>query len=202
MMIREIISGGVRVLSGCHARWMAEPTTSPAIYFANHTSHLDALIIFASLPYPLRRRCRMVAAADYWMQGPIRRWLARDVFDVVPIERNPAVRVANPTAPLTMAIDAGHSLILFPEGGRQRGKEIAPFRAGLWHLAKQSPCVAIRPVWLENLNRIMPKGEILPLPLIAAATFGPPLPADVRAMEKVDFLVAARESLLALRDQQ
>jgi 1-acyl-sn-glycerol-3-phosphate acyltransferase len=96
------------------------------------------------------------------------------------------------------AIDAGSSLILFPEGTRnQTDKLLQPFKSGLYHLAKARPDVPMIPVWIDNLNRVMPKGEFIPIPLICTVTFGSAI--HIAPEESKDMFIARSElALLAL----
>lgn len=143
-----------------------------------------------------------MAGADYWEADRIRRFLGRDVFDAVLIERDPARRTRDPVADMVQAIDAGSSLILFPEGTRNlTDAPLLPFKAGLFHLAAARPEIEFVPVWIENLNRVLPKGALLPVPLLCTVTFGTPL----RLWDgetKGAFLDRARAGLLDLGDQE
>ncbi len=195
-----MIAGLIRLLTGAQGRWIAvEPVDRPRIYFANHQSNLDAPVIWASLPAQLRAKTRPVAARDYWEKGPLRRWLAQDVFRVVLIERSGITPSNNPMTALEAALEAGDSLILFPEGTRQTAEDagLNPFKPGLWHLARKHPELELVPVWLENLNRILPKGEIVPLPLMGSVTFGAPL-ALAPGEDRGAFMARAQAAVLAL----
>lgn len=192
----------VRLVTGAQARWRgSEPEPRQRIYFANHVSNLDGPVIWASLPTALRRATRPVAARDYWLAGPLRRWLARDVLNAVLIERRKVTAENNPLRDMEAALDAGSSLIIFPEGRRQDDEDAGmnPFKPGLWHLAKNRPDVELVPVHLENLNRILPRGEVILVPLIAAVTFGAPLPR-VEGEDKAAFLARAQAAVQALED--
>ena len=200
-----MIAAVIRFVTGAQARWAGVapvPEAGPApkrVYFANHTSNLDAPVIWASLPTELRRRTRPVAARDYWERTRLRRWLATRIFRVVLIERKHVSARANPLAVMEAALDAGDSLIIFPEGtrGTDDDGEMNDFKPGLWHLARKHPDAELVPVYLENLNRILPKGDFLLIPLQAAVTFGAPVrPAE--GEEKAAFLARARESVAAL----
>jgi 1-acyl-sn-glycerol-3-phosphate acyltransferase len=194
-----MIAALIRILTGAQARWIGVDPVGPdrriprRIYFANHGSNLDAPVIWASLPRSMRAVTRPVAARDYWARGPIRRFLATRVFRCVLIERHKVTVRSNPLAAMDEAIDAGASLILFPEGTRTVDDEgeMTDFRPGLWHLARKHSDVDLVPVYLENLNRILPKGEFLIVPLLAAVTFGQPI--HLGEMEdKTAFLTRAR----------
>jgi 1-acyl-sn-glycerol-3-phosphate acyltransferase len=192
----------IRLITGAQARWVgvgplrADGSIPQRIYFANHQSHLDAPVIWASLPGPLRRRTRPVAARDYWQSGRLRPWLAQRVFGAVLIERQNVTRRNNPLAPMDRALDGGDSLIVFPEGTRQAEDEgdIQAFKPGLYHLARRRPEVELVPVHLENLNRILPKGDFLLIPLLAAVTFGRPIHLEKDEPRHV-FLMRARNAV-------
>ena len=188
-----------RIVTGVRGQWAGSaPAPGARVYFANHTSHGDFVLVWTVLPPRLRRRTRPVAAADYWEKDPIRRFLGRRVFDAVLIARDRASRTRNPIEQMIEALDANTSLILFPEGTRNTTAErLLPFKAGLYHLAKARPDVDLIPAWIENLNRVMPKGEFLPVPLLCTVTFGEPL----RLSDGEDgpgFLARTRGALLAL----
>jgi len=193
-----IVAAGIRLLTGARALWIGcGPEPRQRIYFANHSSNLDALVIWASLPPAVRATTRPVAAHDYWTANPIRRWLARDVFNAILIERVQVTARNNPLVPMLAALDEGSSLIIFPEGTRNQEPEMLPFKAGLWHLAKGRELELV-PVYLENLNRILPKGEVLPVPLLGAASFGAPVAFDPDEPREA-FLERARAAVAELR---
>ena len=213
-MIAPLIVALARLISGSQSRWVGcEPSTHQRIYFANHTSHLDFAVLWSALPRELRVLTRPVAGHDYWDRSRLRRYLAVHVFRAVLIERGGApagpdgtaadraakVAAARRTVDLTAeALGTRHSLIIFPEGTRGSGAEVAPFKSGLYYLCRQRPDVELVPTWLENLNRILPKGEILPVPLMGSVTFGPPMRLET-GQQKDEFLARARSALLSLR---
>jgi 1-acyl-sn-glycerol-3-phosphate acyltransferase len=172
------------------------------VYFANHSSHGDFILVWAVLPPRLRQRTRPVAGAEYWLKSSLNRFIGRDVFNAVLIERDRERRSRDPVETMAEVLDEGSSLILFPEGTRNLTDEaMLPFKSGLYHLSVARPDVDLVPVWINNLNRVMPKGEIVPIPLICTVTFGNAL--TVAAGEsKEDFLARARASLLALSPKQ
>ncbi|HET9425454.1 MAG TPA: lysophospholipid acyltransferase family protein [Gemmatimonadaceae bacterium] len=204
-MISRALAFIARVISGATARWTAplEPGRQ-RVFFANHTSHLDFIVIWSALPPEMRANTRPVAGGDYWGKGAIRRHLASKVFNAILIDR-PAPGSAISSATKSIAdIAAGmgdrYDIIVFPEGTRSVKGEILPFKSGLYHLCREKPHLELVPVYLANMNRILPKGEVLPVPLIGRVIVGAPMYFDP-AEEKPAFLSRAREALLALRDQ-
>jgi len=198
---------GVRLLCGATARWVGcAPEARQRIYCANHTSHLDALTIWAALPPLLRARTRPVAAADYWQAG-VRRFVAEKIFRAVLIERGGAGdeeerRVCAQLAVERTAEAMGEddSLILFPEGTRGPGDALLPLKSGIYHLCRQRPGVELVPVYLHNLSRVMPKGEFAPVPLLASVTFGAPTLLGEDESKDV-FLTRLRDLIWELRKQ-
>jgi 1-acyl-sn-glycerol-3-phosphate acyltransferase len=188
-----------RLITGVRGDWRGcAPEMHPRVYFANHRSHADFALIWTVLPAPLRRVTRPVAGADYWLTGGLKQFLGQRVFDAILIDRNPATRVADPVATMTAALDQQLSLILFPEGTRNTSDEpLLPFRSGLYHLAQARPDVELVPVWVENLDRVMPKGEFVPIPLLCTVVLGAPI-ALVDGEGKGGFLERCRRALLTL----
>jgi 1-acyl-sn-glycerol-3-phosphate acyltransferase len=189
-----------RLISGATGRWLGcAPDKRQRIYFANHTSNLDALVLWAVLPPEVRAMTKPVAARDYWTATKIRRYIADKVFHAILIERKKPTAHDNPIAQIIEAMSGGYSIIIFPEGGRFLQPEPMPFKSGLYHLAEKLPNVELVPVLMDNLNRILPKGEVLPVPLIGHVTFGAPiqlLPDET----KPGFLERARAEVMRLRE--
>jgi 1-acyl-sn-glycerol-3-phosphate acyltransferase len=204
-MISRALAFVARVISGATARWTAELAPGrQRVFYANHASHLDFIIIWSSLPPAMRAITRPVAGADYWGKGAMRRYLATKVFNAILIDR-PAAGSAISSA--THSIDRiaegmgdRFNIIVFPEGTRSLTGEVLPFKSGLYHLCRMKPDLEIVPVYLTNMNRILPKGEVLPVPLIGRVIVGAPMAVDPTD-DKHAFLTRAREAMLALRDQ-
>jgi 1-acyl-sn-glycerol-3-phosphate acyltransferase len=200
-MTSTLVVGAAKFIAGAGVRWLGcAPELKQRIYFANHTSNLDALIVWTSLPKPIRDNTRPVAAQDYWTAGRMRHWIAAKIFNAVLIERKKVTANNNPLDLLIEALDRNFSLIIFPEGGRHDGPEAGPFKSGIYHLGKKRPDVELVPVYIDNANRILPKGEVLPVPLLSSVSFGAPL--RVNLLEpKTDFLERARAAVNNLRNQ-
>jgi len=207
--VANLLAAIARGISGVQVQWAGcEPDERQRVYFANHTSHLDFVVLWSALPAEIRAVTRPIAAKDYWEETPLRRYLAENVFHAVLLERGSLAKAKNPEdahfvgrhsiEDMASALGERNSLILFPEGTRGTGEKIAPFRSGLYHLALRRPDVELVPAYLENLNRILPKGEFLPVPMLSLLTFGKPI--QVAADEQKDaFLERAREAVSSLR---
>jgi len=190
-----------RLITGAQARWLGcAPVPVQRIYFGNHNSHADFALIWASLPPQLRRMTRPVAGADYWEASPLRRYVIHQLLRGVVIARSRDGQGPDPVEQMAEALEAGDSLILFPEGTRNTTDEqLLPIKTGIFHLASRCPQVELVPVWMENLGRLLPKGEIVPVPLIWSIAFGKPLRlAEGEARD--DFLQRIRDALLATRE--
>jgi 1-acyl-sn-glycerol-3-phosphate acyltransferase len=191
--------GLIRLLTGAQARWYGcPPKAEQRIYFANHQSHADLVMIWAALPQELRSITRPIAARDYWTGSKFRQWITTEVFNAVYVDR---VRTGeqDPLEPLVQALDSGDSIIIFPEGTRGFAEEPQPFKAGLFNLATRFPNVVLVPAWIANVQRVMPKGEVVPVPILCSVTFGKPI-ALQPGEDRHAFLARAREAVIALRD--
>ncbi len=194
------LAGLARLLAGASIRWIAsQPDTCQRVYFANHTSHLDALLIWASLPRRIREITRPVAAKDYWSRGALRRWLAEEVFNAILIDRTDIKVHQSPVDLMLRQAGSTKSLIVFPEGSRSTSGEVGDFKSGLYYLAKKRPEIELIPVHIDNLNRVLPRGEFLPVPLLSCISFGPPFWLE-RDEAKLDFLARARRAVLSLKE--
>lgn len=197
---RDALLALVRLLVGAYPVWhrqaLAEPANTQSIWFSNHTSHIDTLAILAALPRDVRARVRPVAARDYWDSGKLKRHIARNVLNAVLIDRH-RESGGDPLDPVRDALAQGHSVLIFPEGTRGTEPLPQPFKSGLFHLSNDFPEAALAPVYLENLQRIMPKGAIWPVPLICKVHFGEPQPR-IETEDKPAFLARMREAIVAL----
>ena len=192
-----LLSTVARLITGAQGHWYGSPPKAEQrIYFANHQSHFDWVLIWASLPRDLRAQTRPIAARDYWTSSPLKHWITREVFNAVYVSR---IRTEDedPLEPLVEALHNGDSLVIFPEGTRGNKGEPQAFKAGLYHLAEQFPDVQLIPTWIDNVQRVMPKGEVVPVPILCSVTFGAPMTLGAEE-EKRAFLDRARSAVVAL----
>src|ERR1022692_857009 len=194
-LVAIFIVGGAKLLTGATARWNGcKPDARQRIFVANHTSHLDFVLLWAALPPMVRAHTRPVAAADYWERGKLRRYLAARVFRAVLVQRSGGLHDPKTPDPMLVALEEGDTLILFPEGTRGNGEDLLPFKPGVFHIAKARPSAQVVPVWMDNSYRVMPKGSLLLAPMLCSATFGAPV--EVQEDEsKERYLGRLRESV-------
>jgi 1-acyl-sn-glycerol-3-phosphate acyltransferase len=196
-LARHAILIFARFITAVRPVWAkTEPVPCQRIYFANHSSNGDFVLIWTVLPAAMRAMTRPVAGSDYWLTSRLRAFVGREVFNAVLIDRRPEMRTEDPVAQMVSALDQGASLIIFPEGGRNTGPDpLLPFKTGIYHLAKARPGVDLVPVYIRNLNRVMPKGEVVPVPLMCSVVFGSALHLE-QDEAKDSFLARARQAVL------
>ncbi len=144
----------------------------PAVFAANHHSHVDTPLLLANLPGPWRHKMVIGAAADYFFGNKVTAPLSALVIGAVPIERTKISRKSADDA--AALIDDGWSFLIFPEGGRSPDGWGQPFRGGAAYLALRCD-VPVVPIHVEGTGRILPKGKNVPRPGRTTITFGRPL---------------------------
>ena len=193
-----VLSAIARVITGTQGHWLGcTPSAEQRIYFANHQSHFDWVLIWAALPRDLRTLTRPIAARDYWTAGAFKHWITREVFNAVYVARERSAD-QDPLEPLAEALRHGDSLVMFPEGTRSNKGTPQVFKSGLFHLAEQFPQVQLIPAWIDNVQRVMPKGEVVPVPILCTVSFGAPLALQPGEDKKL-FLERARAAVIALK---
>ena len=194
-----LLLGLIRLLTGAQARWQGcPPKAEQRIYFANHQSHADLVLMWAALPAELRSITRPIAAKDYWTKTPFKQWITTAVFNAIYVDRA-KVGDQDPLEPLIDALQSGDSIILFPEGTRGNQDDPQNFKSGLYNLALKFPDVVLVPAWINNVQRVMPKGEVVPVPILCSVTFGAPVALDA-GEDRADFLTRARRAVMDLRE--
>jgi 1-acyl-sn-glycerol-3-phosphate acyltransferase len=187
-----------RLITGAQGHWYGcPPKAEQRIYFANHQSHFDWVLLWAALPRDLRAATRPIAARDYWAASPLKHWITREIFNAVYVSRQ-RTDDEDPLEPLMEALRSGDSLVIFPEGTRGHAADPAPFKSGLYALAAAFPDVQLIPAWIDNVQRVMPKGEVVPVPILCTVTFGAPVALQA-GEERRTFLDRARRAVIALR---
>ncbi len=173
-----LIDGMVRpIMSG-----LAQPTrrgadrldglSGPAVFAANHHSHIDTPLLLTSLPSPWRHHAVVGAAADYFFGTRITGAISALVIGAIPIDRTKISRASTDLA--RDLINEGWSLVVFPEGGRSPDGWGQPFRGGAAFIAKRTNTPVV-PVHIEGTGRILRKGKSTPSPSRTTVTFGEPM---------------------------
>ena len=199
--IAFLTRNSARLLTGARSIWIGcKPELKQRIYYANHNSHIDFILLWSSLPKSIRRQTRPIAASDYWMKDGFRRFLIQDTFSGVVIQRH-REDFQDPLQPVIDVLSNGYSIIFFPEGTRNLNDDIdlLKFKSGLYNLHQNFPDIEIVPVWVSNLKRVMPKGAFIPLPLLSTVIFGSPL-KQCPDMNKAEFLEYAQQQLIQLKE--
>ena len=200
MWVSHFLQLLARVLVGAYPRWVGSaPNHNQRIYIANHTSHIDTVAIWAALPEHLQKHTHTLAELYSLACNKCKSCLTTNGRSAEGIKRSKEdANGEDPLQPLYDTLASGESLIIFPEGTRNKGDVPQPFKSGIYHLAKRFPHVEFIPVYLENLSRIMPKGEFWPVPLACTARFGKPFYLQ-EDEDKDDFLERARQGVISAR---
>ena len=169
------------------------PASGPCILAANHNSHLDILVIFASLPARLIVSAHIVAAYDYFARH--RLLFAAVDFLFVPVWVDRESGGENTIERLNAYLDAGKSIIIFPEGTRGEAGQLGHFHGGVGKLAVDHPGIPLLPVFLRGTERALPRKASLPLPIWQHVSIGPP---QRLVGGSGDITSGVRESILAL----
>ena len=206
-MIAWILVTVAKLLTGARVvRPLATGPPRQRVFFGNHTSHLDFVVLWAALPKEVRRLTRPVGGRDYWGTSILRRYIAENAFNAILIDRSKTKQSSEQAAAAARAqieriaseMGDSYSIIVFPEGTRGSGERVGPFKSGLFHLCRLKPGLELIPVYLANMNRILPKGEIVPVPMVGSVIFGDPLRMEP-GESKETFLTRTREAVVRLR---
>lgn len=144
----------------------------PAIFAANHHSHVDAPLLLTSIPEPFRHRLVVAAAADYFFANRLTSALSALTMGAFPIERSKVTRRSADLA--ADLLGEGWNLLIFPEGGRSPDGWGQGHRGGAAYLAARCG-VPVVPVHLQGTSLIFAKGDRRPSPGATRVTFGRPI---------------------------
>jgi 1-acyl-sn-glycerol-3-phosphate acyltransferase len=143
------------------------PDKGPAVFLANHNSHLDTVVLMSLYPLKTLSKIRPVAAADYFLKNRLFAWFALHIMGIIPLNRSGRnTDCSHPLASCVDALDRGEILILFPEGTRGEPEVRSRLKSGVAHLAKARPEIPIVPVFMHGLGKALPRGEALFVPYI------------------------------------
>jgi 1-acyl-sn-glycerol-3-phosphate acyltransferase len=190
----------VRVLYHLRSRGVENiPETGAALLVCNHVSYVDALVMSAACPRPIR----FVMEAEIY-RLPLLNAICRGMkaIPVATRSEDPAVREAA-FAAVAAALGAGELVCIFPEGALTRDGEVAGFRPGILRVLKETP-VPVIPCALSNLwgslfSRREPNWvKRQPRRLFAGIAFSAGAPLGPAAID----LAALREQVVALRGDQ
>jgi 1-acyl-sn-glycerol-3-phosphate acyltransferase len=181
--LASALSGGLTVTG----KWRA---SGGCIVVANHSSHADTAVLLAALPP--KAKPVFGAAADYWFDVRVRRFIATSLAGVLPVRRSGEGSYAALLAAARPALKAGRTVVIYPEGTRSTDGTIGEFRCGALRLARECG-VPIVPVAVTGTADVLPKGgRWSPAPM--RVHFGEPI--DPHAASVSDL----REHVLALRE--
>jgi 1-acyl-sn-glycerol-3-phosphate acyltransferase len=172
------VTGPWRVSGGC-------------VVVANHSSHADTAVLLAALP--AKAQPVFAAAADYWFDVPVRRFVAGSLAGILPVRRSGGDTYAQLLAAARPALKAGRTLVMYPEGTRSTDAQIGEFRSGAVRLARDCG-VPIVPIAVLGTAAVLPKG----------ASFISHAPMGVRIGQPVDPSATSttelRAQVVALRE--
>ncbi len=142
------VSGGLTVTG----RWRV---SGGCVVVANHSSHADTAVLLAALPAGAQPV--FAAAADYWFDVPVRRFVASSLIGVLPVRRSGSDTYAQLLAAARPALEAGRTVVIYPEGTRSTDGTVGEFRSGALRLARDCG-VPLVPVAVRGTAEVLPKG--------------------------------------------
>ena len=151
--------------------WVRE-LERPVIFAANHSSHADTSLILYGLTDRARDHTVVAAAADYWFKRPLLGNIVSLFLNTFPFSRTGGAQAQLHSS--SQLLKSGWNLVLFPEGSRSPDGRIQEFKPGVGHLANETGTPVV-PVHIRGAQKIMPKGQKLPLPGPARVRIGRPM---------------------------
>lgn len=143
-----------------HGRRNLDSVKAPFVAVANHSSHLDAPLIFGGLPRRLSKNLSAGAASDYFFQSWYKALPTTLFFNSFPVERQGRGHRRSVAGEL---LTEGVPLLIFPEGTRSRTGAMARFTPGAAALSI-SRNVPVLPIALVGAYAAMPYGANVPVP--------------------------------------
>lgn len=164
----------VYVVIGINVRYSQRlPKSGPAILVANHTSHIDTLILMSLFPLKTILKIQPIAARDYFFKTKLRSWVSTTLIGIIPIDRESEnFSRIHPFAPVTEALKEGKIVIIYPEGTRGNSDQIGEFKNGVAHLSKLNQEVPVIPIYIHNPDMVLPKGDGLLVPFVCDVFIG------------------------------
>jgi 1-acyl-sn-glycerol-3-phosphate acyltransferase len=132
--------------------------SGPIVFVANHASHLDTPAILRALPRRWRKRTVVAAAADYFYKRKIVAVAVTLLFNTVPIERRSGRATSRAMTHIDRLLDHGNSLLLFPEGTRNRTGSVGRLRFGAAKIAREHGAMIV-PIYIEGTRAALPPGR-------------------------------------------
>ena len=166
------------------------PSAPPFVIVANHASHLDALILLASLPAVWRNLVYPVAAKDVFFDRQVVAGFSTLFINTLPIWRTGG-RTHDLAQLREKLTQEGAILILFPEGTRTRNGVMNPFRPGIGRLVAGTR-IPVVPCWIRGAARSLPAGGWFPRPVPIVARFGHPTSFQEAPDERTGWQEVAR----------
>ena len=200
LMLEGVVTPAMRLLAAPSLRGLdrLNDLEGPAVFAANHHSHVDTPLVLSSIPEPWRHHIVIGAAADYFFGTRITAPLSALVIGAIPIERTKVGRKSADDA--AGLIDDGWSMLIFPEGGRSPDGWGQEFRGGAAYLSLRCG-VPVVPIHVEGTGRILRKGRTIPRRSPVTITFGRPLrPTEAEDSRRFARRIEAEVAALADED--
>jgi 1-acyl-sn-glycerol-3-phosphate acyltransferase len=175
-LVETVIRPSISMIAKPHRqgydRLRALPRDQSALFVANHHSHLDTSLLLTSIPLPWRHKLVVAAASDYFFDKRMKATMSALTIGAFPINRHSMGRASADQA--AEIINAGNSILIYPEGGRSPDGWGQPFKGGAAYLALRCG-VPIVPIYLAGTGRIWRKGQRWPKPSTTSVIFGDPI---------------------------
>lgn len=165
-----------------------------AIIVANHNSHIDTLLLMSLFTCSQILKIHPLAAVDYFCKNNFSAFIFKTLIGIIPIQRKVMKSTtAEMYKTINETLNAGETIIIYPEGSRGNDSKIQSFKSGFAHIAQMNPNVPVIPIYINGPDRILPKGTLLWIPFIADVYVSEPVYYDNTSIkeftEKVKVIV-------------